>query len=387
MTLITAIRYNEGMILASDSRVIAGNLMMQRNEARKLSALTDKIGVAAAGLTGAIDDIVTAAKSMAPPNSKDFDDVIELFSKLSNEWLKINTERLDDLSGVPVFILVNSGRIRRILPRGYSEEAYGYACEGSGRPYGEYILQNHYKQKMAKNDAVQLAIYVISETSKMDPAVGLPISIMIFPDKGKHEEVSKEKVQEIMEQITPRNIFFESQIFSLTESIVDKRFQINLLFKRKYGFELFGVDEKALFKIMKTCHSEEDFTYHIQALALLIEEINYGSLKVGEGDDDSLKSIGRLSKFLEEHNIDCKEKVIQPLKEIYKIRSANFPVHRTDTESVTLIIKLIGKFPPNWEELWQILLQKFERALSELQNCLSGDATGVNSNGGYSLKG
>lgn len=375
------------MILASDSRVIAGNLMMQRNEARKLIAITDKIGVAAAGLTGAIDDIVTEAKSMASPNSKDFNDMKELFSRVSNEWLKINTERLDDLSGVPVFILVNSRRIRRILPRGYSEEAYGYACEGSGRPYGEYILQNHYKLKMEKNDAVQLAIYVISETSKMDPAVGLPISIMVFPDKGKHEEVSKEKVKEITEQITPRNIFFESQIFSLTESIVNKRFQINLLFKKKYEFELFGVDEKAIFTIMKACHSEEDFTYHIQALALLIEEINHVKLKVGEGVDNNLKSVGLLSKFLDEHNIGCKENVIQPLKEIYKIRSANFPVHRTDTESVTLIINLIGKFPPNWEELWQILLQKFERALSELQNCLSGDATGVNPNGGYSLKG
>lgn len=375
------------MILASDSRVIAGNLMMQRNEARKLIAITDKIGVAAAGLTGAIDDIVTEAKSMASPNSKDFNDMKELFSRVSNEWLKINTERLDDLSGVPVFILVNSRRIRRILPRGYSEEAYGYACEGSGRPYGEYILQNHYKQKMAKNDAVQLAIYVISETSKMDPAVGLPISIMIFPDKGKHEEVSKEKVKEITEQITPRNIFFESQIFSLTESIVNKRFQINLLFKKKYEFELFGVDEKAIFTIMKACHSEEDFTYHIQALALLIEEINHVKLKVGEGVDNNLKSVGLLSKFLDEHNIGCKENVIQPLKEIYKIRSANFPVHRTDTESVTLIINLIGKFPPNWEELWQILLQKFERALSELQNCLSGDTTGANSKGGYPLKG
>ena len=387
MTLITAIRYNEGMILASDSRVIAGNLMMQRNEARKLIAITDKIGVAAAGLTGAIDDIVTEAKSMASPNSKDFNDMKELFSRVSNEWLKINTERLDDLSGVPVFILVNSRRIRRILPRGYSEEAYGYACEGSGRPYGEYILQNHYKLKMEKNDAVQLAIYVISETSKMDPAVGLPISIMVFPDKGKHEEVSKEKVKEITEQITPRNIFFESQIFSLTESIVDKRFQINLLFKKKYGFELFGLDEKAIFTIMKACHSEEDFTYHIQALALLIEEINHVRLKVGEGVDNNLKSVGLLSKFLDEHNIGCKENVIQPLKEIYKIRSANFPVHRTDTESVTLIINLIGKFPPNWEELWQILLQKFERALSELQNCLSGDTTGANSKGGYPLKG
>lgn len=375
------------MILASDSRVIAGNLMMQRNEARKLIAITDKIGVAAAGLTGAIDDIVTEAKSMASPNSKDFNDMKELFSRVSNEWLKINTERLDDLSGVPVFILVNSRRIRRILPRGYSEEAYGYACEGSGRPYGEYILQNHYKLKMEKNDAVQLAIYVISETSKMDPAVGLPISIMVFPDKGKHEEVSKEKVKEITEQITPRNIFFESQIFSLTESIVNKRFQINLLFKKKYEFELFGVDEKAIFTIMKACHSEEDFTYHIQALALLIEEINHVKLKVGEGVDNNLKSVGLLSKFLDEHNIGCKENVIQPLKEIYKIRSANFPVHRTDTESVTLIINLIGKFPPNWEELWQILLQKFERALSELQNCLSGDTTGANSKGGYPLKG
>lgn len=108
---------------------------------------------------------------------------------------------------------------------------------------------------------------------------------------------------------------------------------------------------------MKTCHNEEDFIHHIQALALLIEEISSASLKTSVDADNDLKSIGLLSKFLNEHNINCKEKVIQSLKEIHKIRSANFPVHRTDTESVTLIINLIGKFPPNWEELWQVLLQ------------------------------
>ena len=371
MTLITAIKYNHGMVLASDSRVIAGDLSLKKDQARKLVAITDKIGVAGAGLTGAMDDIINAAKIEKLTKNESFEDIVELFSKLNNTWLKYNQDRLEKDQTGPTFILVNSARIRRIFSRGYSEEAYNYACEGSGRLYGEYILRSYYREEMEKKDAIQLAIFIISEVSKMDPAVGLPISMIILPEKGKHEEVKEEEIQKVIDQIVPRNLLFGGRILSLAESITERRANINLLFKSKFGFELFLQNERSILNIMKTCQTEQDFIHHIQALALLIEQMDIKQLTIDLGNNKGLGSIGLLSKFLTVKGINANGDLIPTFKAIHKLRSASFPVHNPDTELVALIYDWTKKFPPNWAELWYISLKKFETALEGLEKCTS----------------
>ncbi|MEM3905953.1 MAG: hypothetical protein QXZ17_03655 [Nitrososphaerota archaeon] len=61
MTLIVALKYRDGIVLATDSRVMYGPI--KRDQARKLEPLTENIGIAAAGLLGAIDDILRRVKS------------------------------------------------------------------------------------------------------------------------------------------------------------------------------------------------------------------------------------------------------------------------------------------------------------------------------------
>jgi 20S proteasome alpha/beta subunit len=185
MTLIVALKYKDGAVLATDSRVMVGPI--KRDRARKLVHLNEHIAVAAAGLLGAIDDIIRPVKEIC--NSRE-------------EYA--------------TFIIISSDRIRRICGKGYEEEANDYACDGSGMTYGEYILGNFYKELLEMEEAKELAIYTILETSKMDPNVSEDIKIRLAPlSKNSRDTLT-------------RNV----------ENIVKIREELNNLWDRTFGFKL-----------------------------------------------------------------------------------------------------------------------------------------------------
>lgn len=234
MTLIVALKYESGAILASDSRVMYGPI--KRDQARKLEPLTENIGAAAAGLLGAIDDVLKVVKDFCQSHPIPFDDVISCLSDTNFEWYKRNKEKLEEGEEGPTFIIVSPERIRRVFGSGYSEEAYDYACEGSGRAYGEYILRNSYKEGLKEDEAKELAVYTILETSKMDPSVGEDISMLVFPKGNKCKIISKQELESIKERLTlPSRKFSEMQIKNI-ESIVRLREEINNLWKRFFNF-------------------------------------------------------------------------------------------------------------------------------------------------------
>jgi 20S proteasome alpha/beta subunit len=159
MTLIVALKYKDGSVLATDSRVIFG--LIKRDRARKLVHLNENIAVVAAGLTGAIDDIIRPVKEFCNSHPISFDDVSSQFSDVAFNWFKKNSEKLgdDEKEECATFIIISSDRIRRIFEKGYEEEANDYACDGSGMTYGEYILGNFYKEHLEIEEAKELAIY------------------------------------------------------------------------------------------------------------------------------------------------------------------------------------------------------------------------------------
>jgi 20S proteasome alpha/beta subunit len=277
MTLIVAFKYANGTILASDSRVMIGPI--KRDQARKLEPIAENIGAAAAGLIGAIDDILMVVKNFCNTHPFSFDDVVACLSDACLDWYLKNKEKLEEEENTYVFILVSSDRIRRILPKGYSEEAYDYACEGSGRSYGEYILRNFYKEGLEENEAKELAVYTIMETSKMDPTVGEDISMLVFPKHGKCTIISKEEIERLRERLAPLSRRLSEHQIKLVEAIVNLREKINDLWKKSFDFPLFRNSERAIFQIMKSCRNEEEFTQNIAALALLIDQINVQEIK------------------------------------------------------------------------------------------------------------
>jgi 20S proteasome alpha/beta subunit len=207
MTLIVALKYKDGAVLATDSRVMVGPI--KRDRARKLVHLNEHIAVAAAGLLGAIDDIIRPVKEIC--NSRE-------------EYA--------------TFIIISSDRIRRICGKGYEEEANDYACDGSGMTYGEYILGNFYKELLEMEEAKELAIYTILETSKMDPNVSEDIQMTVFSKGKKCEIINPEEIEDIKIRSAPLSKNSRDTLTRNVENIVKIREELNNLWERTFGFKL-----------------------------------------------------------------------------------------------------------------------------------------------------
>lgn len=366
MTLIIALKYKNGSILASDSRVIWGD--MKRDQARKLEPVTENIGIAAAGIVGAIDDIISLVKAFCESRPTMFDDVLSYLSDVYLDWYKRNSEKLDKEIVLPIFIMVSPERIRRVIEKGYSEEAQDYASEGSGRAYGEYILQNFYRGDFEEEEAKELAVYTILETSKMDPSVGEDIQMIVFPKEKECQIINRDEVEEIKAHQAPLSKDVMDTYTKTVKSIVNLREEINNLWNKKFSYKLLLQNEKAVFQIASICRSEEDFTNNIAALALLIDQLNVKEMKKIINEKEG--SINILEDFLTEKIKDFPPEVISNLRDIRVMRSKKFPMHVTDPKFIEVVVKITEKYPPNWSELYLKAMGMYKDSLSKISECL-----------------
>jgi hypothetical protein len=52
------------------------------------------------------------------------------------------------------------------------------------------------------------------------------------------------------------------------------------------------------------------------------------------------------------------------------MRSKKFPTHVTDLKFIEVVVKITGKYPPNWSELYLKALDMYEESLSKIMGCL-----------------
>jgi 20S proteasome alpha/beta subunit len=89
MTLIVALKYKNGSILSTDTRLMYG-FDIKIDQMGKIKFLTENIGVAISGLAGAADDILKSAKDFCNSRPTSFDDVCSCLSDKSLEWFEKN---------------------------------------------------------------------------------------------------------------------------------------------------------------------------------------------------------------------------------------------------------------------------------------------------------
>jgi len=358
--------------LATDSRVTYGDLPLMRDEERKIDSLNKKVAITSVGLTGACDKILKEIKaSMGVGNHYAFDEIVEKCEDIMWGFFKRNKERIQEEGeseeGWSVQ-LISSDRMIDIEKTGFSQEEPNYLCEGSGKPYAEFILRQRYSPNLTEQECKELVAYVVLRTSRIDPSVGGPINMVIVDEKG-FRRVPRETIEEIVENITELPEEYEVKIQKLVNEIVEQRRWINSLFKNRFKTALLRQNEKAISEIQRGCKNENDFTNRIAALSLLIDDMEIPVMQK-ETSQKTEGTINQLEAFAKKRLPKLDSECIAILRDIYALRSKKMPIHKDDPKILQVLLKWEYKIPPNWSSLWIKALSKYRDGLAMLRKAI-----------------
>lgn len=172
------------------------------------------------------------------------------------------------------------------------------------------------------------------------------------------------------EEISAQVLQSDHKISMIAEKIVQKRREINLIFNAKFGSKLFQENEMGILDIRRLCANEEEFNNRIQSLTTLIDEIEIEGLNKYM-DNALVGSINILEVFLKKRALDYDEDIIKNLRNIITLRSKKYPIHRDDPRFIEALEYFsFQNFPPDWGELWEVVLNKYLDSLVLLKESL-----------------
>ena len=315
MTLIVAIKYKDGVVMGTDKCIVSGEAApLKRDEETKIEQISKNAAIVCAGLIGMINKLIHYLKENYRTNENA--SIVGIVSNIEDElwgFYQRYKRRFDeDTSSFPIAIVGEKDKIYRIFPNGYSEEFYTYVCEGSGKPYGNSILGEYYKKNMKLEEALDLAIFTILQTSKFDPYVSESMSLAWIDANGFHEldeaKIEKRKIKNV------RSPHRSADVENIVNEIVELRRWINIEFEKKFKCKLFKEREYEVHKLRLQCLTEGDFTNLIANLGVLIESINVKDLKEKAKLEVEGGSINVLEEFLKKTSSNFDDLIIKNLR-------------------------------------------------------------------------
>ena len=183
--------FSGGVLLAAEKRVTYGYFIMSKG-GKKVFKVTDRIGVACAGLVG---DMQILAKEMEVQANLYSMDVGRKISVRSAAKLMANV--LFNRRYAPLFTQTIVGGLDEEGPSLFVLDVLGslipdkYAAVGSGTEIAIGVIEEGYKETMDAHEAKQLAIRSIKSAISRDSMSGDGIDILIITKEGITEESIK----------------------------------------------------------------------------------------------------------------------------------------------------------------------------------------------------
>jgi proteasome beta subunit len=183
--------FADGVILASEKRVTYGNFIMSKG-GKKVFKVTDRIGVACAGLVG---DMQILAKEMEAQANLFSMDVGRKISVRSAAKLLANV--LFNRRYSPLFTQTIVGGLDEEGASLYVLDVLGslipdkYAVVGSGTEIAMGVLEEGYKETMTAQEAKELVTRSIKSAVSRDSMSGDGIDFLIITREGLTEESVK----------------------------------------------------------------------------------------------------------------------------------------------------------------------------------------------------
>ena len=195
MTVIAAINYGQGVVIASDSQATIGNTLKRVGE-RKITEIEGipnlKFNFAGAGderlLARAKEQIISECMINKISTIFDFKTICENVVKF------IKKRYVDDESSYPNLefftgVSVNNNiALFRLYPDGIASNIYGCDVIGSGWLFAEYIYSRLNKENLSVIEAANIDLYVVEEVKKIDPNCGgeTTMSVLSYNSFFKH---------------------------------------------------------------------------------------------------------------------------------------------------------------------------------------------------------
>ena len=203
-TSILGIVCKDGLVMAADRQVTAGNIVMSKKE-KKVSKINDYLVIAGCGIAADIQRVpkiliaelrLKELRSKKRPTVKD----------ASNLLMNMNYSGIRQPSMIPQqagFLLGGFNEdgtfeLYSIEPAGGSIKIEDYDANfGSGMPYILGLLERQYKADITVKEGAELAVEALKSSTQRDTGSGYGIDVFTITKDGINKVVEKELVSEL----------------------------------------------------------------------------------------------------------------------------------------------------------------------------------------------
>lgn len=197
-TTILGIVCKDGVVMAADRQVTAGNLVMSKNE-KKVFQVNDYLVMSGCGVAGDIQRVpkyIAAELKLKELKSRSRPSVRQAASLLTN----INYNGIRQPSMIPQqagFLIAGfdedgSTELYSVEPAGSLIKVVDYDANfGSGMPYVLGLLERQYKKSLTLKEGIELAKESLKSSTQRDVGSGYGIDIFT---------ISKDGIKKVVEQ-------------------------------------------------------------------------------------------------------------------------------------------------------------------------------------------
>ena len=205
-TTIFGIVCKEGIVMAADRKVTAGNVVMSKSE-RKVFTVNDYLVVSGCGIAGDIQRVpkILAAelklkelRSHLRPSVKEAASLLNNMSYIGIRQPSVIPQQAGFLIGG--FDEDGSYELYTIEPAGSIKKVEDYDANfGSGMPYVLGLLERQWKKGMSMEEGIELAKEALKSSIQRDTGSGYGIDIFIITKEGIKKVVEQEIKPEYVE--------------------------------------------------------------------------------------------------------------------------------------------------------------------------------------------
>lgn len=208
MTLIIAIKCTDGVVIASDGRVVRGG---EYRAEEKIFQIGERLIVGAAGRTGVIKRIIRALRGLTT-DLRSEESIRKIETTLANIYQyhqetygrNYQSKEKFDEEFYGSLLAIDSENIYRFFFDGYPEPCGDYEAIGSASGYVRTLLETFYEKGMDTARASELAVYCILQGMKVSRDIGEPIQIGVVKRDGQTMILGEDQIKEIIRKINGR---------------------------------------------------------------------------------------------------------------------------------------------------------------------------------------